>query len=24
MVVKHMMNLSDEETIQMIRENLYI
>jgi hypothetical protein len=23
-VVKNMMNLSDEETIQMIRENLYI
>jgi hypothetical protein len=24
MVVKHMMNLSDEETIQMISENIYI
>jgi IS5 family transposase len=24
MVVKHMLSLSDEEAIQMIRENLYI
>jgi len=24
MMVKHMLNLSDEETIQEIRENLYI
>jgi IS5 family transposase len=24
MMVKHMLNLSDEETIQIIRENLYI
>jgi len=24
MMVKHMLNLSDEETVQMIRENLYI